>query len=526
MNRWNQAPLIREQVVLFSPTLDAAISEDHSVRLVDEVLRQMDWSAWESRYFLLAGQPPIHPRIVAGAILYGLTLSIRSSRKLEDACRNRMDFLWLVEGREIDHSTFANFRTRFDKELKLAFRQIILLARGMGVACLNQVCSDGTRVLANNGRYNTARQGKLKELEAQIDQQIAELLKSAEEEDRKDQQLFGAQATPGKLPVNLRNAKQRKARLQEARAQLDEMQEKRGARKDVSAKGPQIPLADPDARVLPNKQGGYAPNYTPVATTETKGGFIVDADVVVGNNEEAALIPSIDRIEEQFEEKPKQALADSGFHNGTNLSGLEDRGVEALIPARQEFQNNPAIRSDATVAVEEAKRLELPINAQSKVLDKAAFIYQEATDTYYCPMGKSLSFSGTRPYQRDNGKGIYRVYQCSSCQGCPLATQCLRKDQRERRIYRDEYDAVRERAAARLQTSAGQEAYRRRMAVAESPFGIIKNVLKLRQFLLRGIDKVRTEWRWAVTAFNLAKLVRFMKVLRAISARKGGVALE
>ena len=70
--------------------------------------------------------------------------------------------------------------------------------------------------------------------------------------------------------MNLRNAKQRKARLQEAKAQLDEMQEKRGARKDVSAKGPQIPLADPDARVLPNKQGGYAPNYTPVATTETK----------------------------------------------------------------------------------------------------------------------------------------------------------------------------------------------------------------------------------------------------------------
>ena len=215
------SPLIREQAVLFSPTLDAVISEDHSVRLVDEVMRQMDWSAWEQRYCLVAGQPPIHPRIVAGAILYGLTLG----------------------------------------------------------------------------------------------------------------------------------------------------------------KGPQIPLADPDARVLPNKQGGYAPNYTPVATTETKGGFIVDAEVVVGNNnEEAALIPAIDRIEEQFEEKPKQALADSGFHNGTNLSGLEDRGVEALISARQEFGNNPAIRSDATLAVEEAKRLELPMNAQSKVLDKAAFLYQEAND--------------------------------------------------------------------------------------------------------------------------------------------------
>ena len=138
MIRWNQAPMIREQAVLFSPTLDAAISSDHSVRLVDEVLGQMDWSAWESQYVLVAGQPPIAPRVMAGAILYGLTLGIRSSRKLEDACRNLLDFLWLVEGRMIDHSTFSKFRTRIDKELKQVFRQIILLGHGMGVVCLTK----------------------------------------------------------------------------------------------------------------------------------------------------------------------------------------------------------------------------------------------------------------------------------------------------------------------------------------------------------------------------------------------------
>ncbi len=86
----------------------------------------------------MAGQPPIHPRIVAWAILYGLTLGLCSSRKLEDACRNRLDFLWLVEGRMIDHSTFSKFRTRIDKELKQVFRQIILLGHGMGVVCLTK----------------------------------------------------------------------------------------------------------------------------------------------------------------------------------------------------------------------------------------------------------------------------------------------------------------------------------------------------------------------------------------------------
>jgi hypothetical protein len=77
MNRWNQAPLIREQAVLFSPTLDAVISEDHSVRLVDEVMRQMDWSAWEQRYCLVAGQPPIHPRIVAQPSHFGWFLGLK-----------------------------------------------------------------------------------------------------------------------------------------------------------------------------------------------------------------------------------------------------------------------------------------------------------------------------------------------------------------------------------------------------------------------------------------------------------------
>ncbi len=37
----------------------------------------------------------------------------------------------------------------------------------------------------------------------------------------------------------------------------------------------------------------------------------------------------------------------------------------------------------------------------------------------------------------------------------------------------------------------------------------------LRQFLLRGLEKVKTEWRWAATAFNIVKLVRGIGRLRA-----------
>ncbi|EQD52533.1 transposase, partial [mine drainage metagenome] len=122
-------------------------------------------------------------------------------------------------------------------------------------------------------------------------------------------------------------------------------------------------------------------------------------------------------------------------------------------------------------------------------MDKAAFIYKEETDTYYCPMGQPLTFSKTQPYQRDSGQGTYRIYEPANCAGCPLAPQCLRKGQEKRKISRDEYDGMRERVAARLHTPAGQEAYAKRMAVAESPFGIIKQTMNFRRFLLRGIAK-------------------------------------
>ncbi len=118
MSRWNQAPLPRDQLLLIPLTLDERIPQDHPVRLFGEMLDGLDWWGWEQHYGLVAGQPPIHPKILAGALLYGLTHGVRSSRRLEWACAHAVDFLWLVEGRTIDHSTFCEFRTRFRKELK------------------------------------------------------------------------------------------------------------------------------------------------------------------------------------------------------------------------------------------------------------------------------------------------------------------------------------------------------------------------------------------------------------------------
>jgi len=273
--------------------------------------------------------------------------------------------------------------------------------------------------------------------------------------------------------------------------------------------------------VLPAKQGGYAPGYTTVLATDAKSGFVLDAQVIAGNDEPSTVLPAIEHVEENFGRKPDELVADSGFNSGPNLRGLAEQDVTPLMPPRQAADASAARRPDPAGPVPEADRGRLPVNPQSKTLDRAAFVYDPAADRYHCPMGRPMERTEDKPYDRHGTRGTYRVYESPGCGGCPLAGICLGQGKasaeqgkasagkaRVRRVCRDEYEELRERMAERMQSEAGRAAYRRRGPVAEAAFATLKAVMDFRQYLLRGLEKVRIETDWAVTALNLAKLVR------------------
>ena len=528
MSHWSAAPMDRNQVVLFAPTLEQSLAErvlygdagrharppvprpDHPVRLFAETLAALDFSEWERAYVRVVGQPPIHPRVLAGCILYGLTLGVRSSRKLEDAAANRLDFIWLLEGRVPDHATICKFRTAFGPQIKGLFRQVGRVAIELGLVALNRVMLDGTHVRASNSRYATRRRASLQEKLDALDAQVERLLAEA---DRADAELFGGgggggddEGSPAKLPRPLRDLKARQDRLRRAMANLEEMERERRDR--GQSRGPAVPTSDPDARVLPAKQGGYAPGYTTVLATDAKSGFVLDAQVIAGNDEPSTVLPAIEHVEENFGRKPDELVTDSGFNSGPNLRGLAEQGVTPLMPPRQAADASAAERADPAVPGPEADRGRLPVNPQGKTLDRAAFVYDPAADRYHCPMGRPMGRVEDKPYDRHGVKGTYRVYQSPGCGGCPLAAKCLGKTAQVRRVCRDEYEELRERMAARMQSEAGRAAYRRRGPVAEAAFATLKAVMDFRQYLLRGLEKVRIETDWAVTALNLTKLVR------------------
>jgi transposase len=518
MSYWAEAPAEREQMVLFATRLDDALGEDHPVRLLDEMLAALDWSAWEGHYSGVAGQPPIHPRVMAGAILYGLTVGVRTTRKLEEACGNRMDFLWLVEGRDIDHSTFAKFRKAFGPEIQALFKQVGRLAMRMGLVHLNTVALDGTRVRANASRHATASAATLQERLGRLDEVIGRLVAEADEAQAAEERLFGDAASTRRLPRDLASVKQRQERPRRALAAAEAADGRRAARGE-SKKGPaKGPVADPEAAVMPNKEGGHAPNYTPLAAVDAASGVIVDAQVLAESNENGATLGTVGRIEETFGAKPKQLLADSNHGTGANLEGLEKAGVDAWIPVEGQTPTEPVVRSDGGLPVAENAWPNLPRSAQTRKLDKSAFLYDKERDCYWCPMGRPLAFTYTTTEKRSGGEIVYRMYTCADCTGCRLSGECLSKKAARRTLARDQHEARREAMRRRLATEEGKAAYRRRAPGVEGAFGVLKAVLGLRQFLMRGLANVKTEWCWACTAFNLRKLTA---VWRAWAAAVG-----
>lgn len=521
---WAKAPMCRDQFVLFSPTLESVLGEAHSARFFETVTEVLDWSEWESVYSQGGrGQPPIHPKIMAVALLYGLHKGIRSSRQLEDACINRVDFKWLVEGRQIDHSTFARFRKRFKGKLRGLMKQVLNVAADMKLLNLLEVGIDATRVRANNGNDRTRTAKWLAERKAKLEAELADALDRMGHQDTADDQLFGPDGSPNRLPKELqsKNAllEQVKKSLESAEASDASKKKKGRAKKD---KASQAPVTDPDCKVLPNKEGGFAPNYTPMAMTDGNG-LILDADVINDSSEAALLQPSLDRVEEAVGSAPESVYADGAYGTGHNLAAMEDREIELLSPVSRPSVAEAAARPDPRKPVAEEKRKQLPLYPKSKTLTRSCFIYDAEEDCYWCPMGQRLPKRWRGKTKRECGdvRDVTYISEPESCVGCPLRDRCLGKKTGLRRIKRDEHEEHRERLEARMATEDCASRYAKRAWIAETPFGHMKQVMRFRQFLLRGMENVKAEWMWACIAYNLGKIVRLKpELLQAMSRLK------
>ena len=501
----------REQLVLFARKIDDMLPENHAVRQLAAIMDQIDWSDWEREYAQRGpGRTAVHPKVMASVILYGLLTRIRASRQLEEALTLRIDFRWLAEGRSIDHSTICIFRSAHQQRLQELFVQLGLLAQTAGILKLSELAFDGTKIRANNrrsGKLKTENLQKLRdELVQKFDEHVAEAEKLDAAQSSPNDDDSGDSASGGQTSQSLQNIK---SRLREVQRALEEVERLRGAGEAVPKR---LPTTDVECRITPNKEGGFAPNYTPAAMVDTDSGLIIAADVIADTNEKTMLPAALDAVQEDFDAVPERVLADGIFSHGTNLAELETRGIELYSPVSSPA-SNPALREDPSQPVPADRVDHLPVkktNGQTQ-FDKLAFVYDAEQDVYYCPTGKSLQYQSTTVAQAADGTQVEsRRYQASpaDCQVCTWRSRCITaKRAKFRQVQRDQFEGLREQLRCRMETPSGQSTYARRMGAGERPFAVIKQMMGARQFLTRGLGNVKREWQWLVIAFNLKRLL-------------------
>lgn len=506
MKQWARAPEHREQMVLYGRRLDDAIPAGHPVRLLDELLGLCSWEAWEAKYHGRLGQPPIHPRILASVLLYGLLARLRSSRALEDALKVRLDFRWLASGQQIDHTTLSEFRRKNSEPLKQLFLQVCQVARNEKLLSLERLCFDGTRVRANNRRRGTRTLDELRQELRELEAKFADHDGQVDAQDSQDEESFGADDAQ-ELPADLRDAEKRREILKNALARLEQTEAQGGKLPD------RVPATDPDARIMPNKEGGFAPNYTPTTMVDAASGLVVGVDVLPVHNEDSQLIPALEQVRRDFDlpQLPPEILADGLMATAANVEACEERGITLFAPVPQPSGDNPALRDDPTQAVPESQWDQLPTykhDGQRKI-DKSAFVYDAEKDCYWCPLGQRMPHRHTTSERNGGQRRIRDRYIAApqACAACPLRERCLNGKNEARQINRERGEAARERHAKHMATSEAQHIYEQRRHPGERPFAVIKQVFGVRQFLLRGLGAVSDEWRWAALAFNLDRLM-------------------
>src|SRR5271168_3555888 len=222
----NFRPVNRDMDFLLPPSVDDWLPQRHLARFVAEVVEGLDLRAMTGSY-RGSGEASYHPRLLLGLIIYGYATGVFSSRKLERATHDSVAFRFIAANEQPDHDTIANFRRRFLQEIEALFVQVLGVAREMGVLKLGTVALDGTKIHANASRHSALSYEHASKIEAQLQAEVADLLRKAEAADAAD--------LPDDLsiPDELGRREERLAAIARAKATIEARAKQRHAREQA-----------------------------------------------------------------------------------------------------------------------------------------------------------------------------------------------------------------------------------------------------------------------------------------------------
>lgn len=486
--------------------MEMLIPENDSVRLLSEIIDQLDFSVLYKAYARKGRKSSVSPRNLFKIIIYGYMNNLYTSRSLEQACRRDINFMWLLEGKKApDHNTIARFRSqRVMAAAEGLFYQLVELLKDRREIGFENLFVDGTKIEANANKYSFVWRKTTEKNAAKLQDKLAQTLALIRERSALDD---ARTAEPQETLALLREKQEqqnipwvhgtgkRKSQLQRDMEHLEELWQRQRKYNEYAAafKGRNsFSKTDPDATFMHMKEdhmrnAQLKPGYNVQIGVEAE--YIVALDISSERSDALTLIPLLSRMKEYLPGKRHQnIIADAGYESEENYSYLEDEGHSCYIkPMNYEKAKTQNYRN----------KLHLLENMD----------YDAETDEYTCRNGKKVRPASVIKRKSKSGYcSLVTVYECEDCSGCPHKRNCTKTEGNRKFSISKKFQEQRARSRQNIISPNGILLRINRSIQVEGAFGVLKENHGFRRFLLRGKQNVRTEFLFLAIGYNLNKL--------------------
>ncbi|OJV35084.1 MAG: hypothetical protein BGO29_09700 [Bacteroidales bacterium 36-12] len=499
------------QTTLFPVSLDSKISQNSPVRLVNQITDSLDISKIVDTY-KGGGTSSYPPRVMLKIVIFAYLSNIYSCRKIEDAVKDRITFMWLSGGLEPDHNTINRFRSKHLKDtVNDIFTQVVTMLVEMGYLSLEVAYIDGTKMESRANRYTFVWRKTVEKNKAKLEVKIRKILEYIDEGIMQDNQPDDEPPTP----INSEDVKKRIAEInRENRSREEEKAIKTLENKflpkleeyekhlETLGNRNSYSKTDPDATFMHLKDdhmqnGQLKPAYNLQIGTENQ--FISHFSFFPNPTDFLTFKPFVngfrERFEKNFEKVLKKAVADSGYGSEENYDFMEMNDIEPFVKfsyfhkeQKRSFKNNAFIAQN--------------------------LFYNKDMDFFVCPMGQRMEKVGVGT-RKSEGGFISKVsyYQAKNCSDCPLKCLCNKAEGNRRIEVNHNLNRHKEKVRQLLTSEEGLYHRSQRPIEPESVFGQGKSNKQYFRFRHFGKDLINMDFAIFAIAFNIGKLHNKGKII-------------
>lgn len=502
--------------MIISSDYEEKIPENEPVVLLCEEMERLDYSRLNEAYSRDGRKPAVTPKVMFMILVFAYMNNIYSSREIEKACKFDIRFMYILQNERVpDHNTISRFRSkRLEGVIEDIFNQFVLRLQNKGELSCENIFIDGTKIEACANRYTFVWKKSVEKNRDRLLTKVAVLMSSVKdsfnicinenrsklhmlnqlinklEKARKEANIefvYGRGHKKTDLQKFYETAQEYRSKLLEYMTHLKKM----GTRNSYCK-------TDNDATFMRMKEdhmrnGQLKPAYNVQAGVDS--GYVVGIQISQERSDSNTLIPFLKMSERELGFKYENVVADAGYDSEENFVYLSKNKQEAYIkPATYERSKTRRYKNDIGLAEN--------------------MYYSSSCNLYICQNDRPLYYEYEK--QSKTKSGYIRstsVYKSESCEGCPYKEKCIKTgncktpiEERTKHLYVSRtHTYYKEKAQEMITSEKGRQLRMNRSIQVEGFFGVIKEDMRFRRFLTRGMVKVGIEMKLLGMAFNILK---------------------